>query len=195
MPTKDLHLDDRTAIHYAHAGATTLPGTPPRLDRGATLVFLHGEGGSAALWRRAVVDFGADHSPLAIDLPGHGRSSGLEGPATVEAAAALLARVLEGLAALIGLWMTHPASGISKFPAAPVQPITDGALEFSARQLAILRLVARDKTNESIAAHLNVSVSTVKHEIQRLLRALRSDDRHGAVAHARALGLFAEPES
>ena len=42
---------------------------------------------------------------------------------------------------------------------------------------------------------LNVSVSTVKHEIQRLLRALRSDDRHGAVAHARALGLFAEPES
>jgi DNA-binding NarL/FixJ family response regulator len=65
----------------------------------------------------------------------------------------------------------------------------------SARQLAILRLVARDKTNESIAAHLNVSVSTVKHEIQRLLRALRSDDRHGAVAHARALGLFAEPES
>ena len=103
--------------------------------------------------------------------------------------------MLEGLAALIGLWMTHPASGISKFPAAPVQPITDGALEFSARQLAILRLVARDKTNESIAAHLNVSVSTVKHEIQRLLRALRSDDRHGAVAHARALGLFAEPES
>ena len=103
--------------------------------------------------------------------------------------------MLEGIAALIGLWMTHPASGISKSPAAPVHPITDESLEFSARQLAILRLVAQDKTNESIAAHLNVSVSTVKHEIQRLLRALRSDDRHGAVAHARALGLVAEPES
>ena len=103
--------------------------------------------------------------------------------------------MLEGIAALIGLWMTHPASGISKSPAAPVHPITDESLEFSARQLAILRLVAQDKTNESIAAHLNVSVSTVKHEIQRLLRALRSDDRHGAVTHARALGLLAESES
>ena len=103
--------------------------------------------------------------------------------------------MLEGLAALIGLWMTHPASGISKSPAAPLQPITDESLQFTARQLAILRLVAQDKTNESIAAHLNVSVSTVKHEIQRLLRALRSEDRHGAVAHARALGLFAVPES
>lgn len=103
--------------------------------------------------------------------------------------------MLEGLAALIGLWMTHPASGISKPPATPAHPMTDEALEFTARQLAILRLVARDRTNESIAAHLNVSVSTVKHEMQRLLRALRSDDRHGAVAHARALGLLAEPES
>ncbi len=103
--------------------------------------------------------------------------------------------LLEGLAALIGLWMTHPASGIAKPPADPAKPVTDEALEFTARQLAILRLVAQDKTNESIAAHLNVSVSTVKHEIQRLLRALRSDDRHGAVAHARALGLFAVPES
>ena len=67
MPTKYLHLDDRTAIHYGRAGATTLPGSPPRLDRGATLAFLHGEGGSAALWRRAVADL-RDHSALAIDL-------------------------------------------------------------------------------------------------------------------------------
>jgi 3-oxoadipate enol-lactonase len=122
MPTKYLHLDDRTAIHYAHAGATTLPGTPPRLDRGATLVFLHGEGGSAALWRRAVVDFGADHSPLAIDLPGHGRSSGLEGPATVEAAAALLARVLEGLAAPPAILVGHGFGGHIALATAVLHP-------------------------------------------------------------------------
>ena len=50
-------------------------------------------------------------------------------------------------------------------------------------------------SSSATLVQLNVSVSTVKHEIQRLLRALRSDDRHGAVAHARALGLLAEPES
>lgn len=99
--------------------------------------------------------------------------------------------MLEGISALIGLWMTHPASGIPGPVKVGRMPSEDDTLHLSQRQLAILSLVAQDKTNESIAAHLQVSVSTVKLEIQRLLRALRSDDRHGAVAHARALGLLA----
>ena len=34
MPTKYVPLDD-VAIHYVHAGATTLPDVPPALRRGA----------------------------------------------------------------------------------------------------------------------------------------------------------------
>jgi pimeloyl-ACP methyl ester carboxylesterase len=111
MPTKYLHLDDRTAIHYAHAGRTTLPGLPPPLDRGAAIVLLHGEGGSAAMFRGAVERLGAAHSPVAIDLPGHGRSSGLEALATVDEAAALLARVLERLEAPPAVLVGHGYGG------------------------------------------------------------------------------------
>lgn len=111
MPTKYLHLDDRTAIHYAHAGRTTLPDVPPPFDRGAAIVLLHGEGGSAAMFRGAVERLGAEHGPVAIDLPGHGRSSGLEALATVDEAAALLARVLERLGAPPAVLVGHGYGG------------------------------------------------------------------------------------
>jgi pimeloyl-ACP methyl ester carboxylesterase len=73
MPTKYVHLDDDRAINVVHAGATTLPHLPPAMRRGAALVFLHGEGGSAQLWAKQLAHFGGAHSPVAIDLPGHGR--------------------------------------------------------------------------------------------------------------------------
>lgn len=111
MPTKYLHLDGDLAIHYAHAGPTTLPHVPPPLHRGRAIVFLHGEGGSAALWERQVAHFGAAHSPLAVDLPGHGRSSGLLGPESVGAAARLVARVLEAVKAPPAVLVGHGLGG------------------------------------------------------------------------------------
>ncbi len=85
---------DGAAVHYLHTGPTTLPDVPPALDRGALLVLLHAAGSNAGMWRRQLAGLGDRHSVLALDLPGHGRSSGVEGPASVEESAHLVERFL-----------------------------------------------------------------------------------------------------
>ena len=87
MPAKYVHLDGH-AVHYLHTGPTTLPDVPPALDRGALFVLLHAAGSNAGMWRRQLDGLGERHSVVALDLPGHGRSSGVEGPATIDESAA-----------------------------------------------------------------------------------------------------------
>lgn len=110
MPTKYLYRDE-LAIHYEHTGETTLPGVPPPLDRGAAILFVHGTGGNGRLWSRQLAHFGARHSPVAVDLPGHGRSGGLDGPASIAEAAALLSHVLEELQAPPAVVVGHGLGG------------------------------------------------------------------------------------
>ena len=74
-----------TALNYFHTGASTLPGTPPALDRGELLVFLHGAGSNAHTWHRQLAHFEATHSAVALDFPGHGRSGSTEGLADLDA--------------------------------------------------------------------------------------------------------------
>jgi len=88
---------DGAAVHYLHTGPTTLPDVPPALDRGALLVLLHAAGSNAGMWRRQLVGLADRHSVLALDLPGHGRSSGVDGPASVEESAGIVLRVLEAV--------------------------------------------------------------------------------------------------
>ena len=96
MPAKYVTLGD-TAVHYLHTGRTTLPDVPPPLDRGGLFVLVHAAGGNAGMWRRQLGGLGAEHSALALDLPGHGRSTGLTGLPTVEAYADLLAAFVSAL--------------------------------------------------------------------------------------------------
>ena len=96
VPAAYVHLGDR-AVHFLHTGATTLPGSVPALDRGQLFVFLHCAGGCAALWQRQLRGLGAEHSVVALDLPAHGRSSGVEGVATVEAGVELLTQFVDAL--------------------------------------------------------------------------------------------------
>jgi pimeloyl-ACP methyl ester carboxylesterase len=110
MPAKYLRRNDQ-ALHYLHTGPTTLPDRPPETGRGACLVFLHGEGGSAALWSRQLAHFAAAHSALALDLPAHGRSSGLDGPSSIAAAATIVADFLEGIAAPPAVLVGHGFAG------------------------------------------------------------------------------------
>ena len=57
----------------------------PPLARGRLFLLLHAAGGTAGSWRRQLDALGTDHSGLAPDLPGHGRSTGLDGLASIEA--------------------------------------------------------------------------------------------------------------
>src|SRR5262245_26265852 len=46
------------------------------------------------MWRRQLVGLAERHSVAALDLPGHGRSSGVDGPASVEESAEVVVRFL-----------------------------------------------------------------------------------------------------
>ena len=84
MPSKYVTVGG-TAVHCLHTGPTTLPDAPPALERGRLFLLLHAAGSNAGLWRSQLEAAGREHSALAPDLPGHGRSSGIEGLPTVEA--------------------------------------------------------------------------------------------------------------
>lgn len=88
---------DGTAVHYLHTGRSTLPGVVPALDRGRLFLFVHAAGSTASLWRPQLEALDEGHSAVAPDLPGHGRSSGVDGLPTVEAYAEFVAHVVEGL--------------------------------------------------------------------------------------------------
>ncbi len=74
-----------TTLHYLHTGPTTLPDVAPALDRGTLFLLVHGGGRNAGDWKRQLVGLGAQHSVVALDLPAHGRSPGLDALPTIEA--------------------------------------------------------------------------------------------------------------
>ena len=57
--------------------------------------------------------------------------------------------------------------------------------ELTAREIDVLRLIARGNANKQIAAHLSIAEETVKSHITRLLDKLRANDR----THAVTIGL------
>lgn len=96
MPTK--YVDVRGQAIYCHyAGATTLPDTIPDLSGGRVLFFIHAAGSNGHAWHYQVEHLGARHSPVAPDLPGHGRSSGVQGLESVQEYADFAVTVLEAL--------------------------------------------------------------------------------------------------
>lgn len=89
---------DGVALNYFHSGPSTLPGTPPALDRGELLLFAHGAGSNAHTWHRQLAHVAAAHSGLAFDFPGHGRSGSTEGLADLGAHVRCVAALAEALA-------------------------------------------------------------------------------------------------
>ncbi|HLW70987.1 MAG TPA: alpha/beta fold hydrolase [Candidatus Binataceae bacterium] len=82
MPTK--YVDVRGfATYYYYVGKTTLPDVIPDFSRGRALILIHAAGSNAHAWHRQYDHLGAAHSPIAPDLPGHGRSAGVEGLGTI----------------------------------------------------------------------------------------------------------------
>jgi pimeloyl-ACP methyl ester carboxylesterase len=89
--TKYIDIDGAT-LHFLHSGPTTLPDCLPPLDRGALFVLVHGGGRNAADWKRQLAGLGDRHGVVAPDLPGHGRTPGIEGLPTIEAYADVVGR-------------------------------------------------------------------------------------------------------
>ncbi len=84
MPTTyyDVH---GTPIHTFYTGTTVLPGTPPAKSTGKPVLFIHGAGGNGHAWVDVMDRLAGQHSPIAIDLPAHGRSGGLLAAESVDA--------------------------------------------------------------------------------------------------------------
>jgi pimeloyl-ACP methyl ester carboxylesterase len=102
------------ATHFFYTGPTTLPPEPPHYAHGKALLFLHGAGGNAALWRRQLEHFGREHAAVAPDFPGHGRSGSTEGLGSVEVyadfAADFAAAIRLPPAVVVGTCMSGPVA-------------------------------------------------------------------------------------
>lgn len=84
MPTKYIEVDGY-AVHYFHTGRTTLPQVVPDVSKGRLFLYLHGAGSNGHFGHKLLDLLAAQHSPLAFDYPGHGRSSGTESLKSVSA--------------------------------------------------------------------------------------------------------------
>src|SRR5258708_36920135 len=95
MPTQTKYTEVKGyATYYYYNGATTLPDVVPDFSRGRTILFVHGAGSNGHTWHRQIEAFGRKHSPIALDLPGHGRSAGVGGVRTGHEYAVFVAAVL-----------------------------------------------------------------------------------------------------
>jgi len=66
-----------------------------------------------------------------------------------------------------------------------------GEDELSARELAVLRLIAGGNANKEIAAQLSISEETVKSHVTNILSKLSANDRTHAVTIALKRGFIA----
>ncbi len=110
MPTKYTDVKGY-ATYYFYSGATTLPEVVPDFSRGRKILFVHGAGSNGHTWHRQIDAFGGRHSPIALDLPGHGRSAGVEGLRTVQDYADFVAAFLDMLKIKAAVILGHSMGG------------------------------------------------------------------------------------
>lgn len=96
--------------------------------------------------------------------------------------------LLDALSSTLGLWATHPRSGVLSGPISLTQ--RDWSLAFTPRQKEVLALVGEGRSNSQIAHQLHVSVSSVKQDVQHVMRALRTHSRNSAYERAQRLKLL-----
>lgn len=97
MPQKYFSIDG-VATFLHHLGATTLPEVAPDVSHGEVVLCLHGAGGNGNVFSDLMRALSSRHSPLAFDMPGHGRSGGLDSLGSIERMAAFTRALTEKLA-------------------------------------------------------------------------------------------------
>lgn len=139
MPTKYTDVKGY-ATFYFYRGATTLPDVVPDFSRGRKILFVHGAGSNGHTWYRQVEAIGEHHSAVALDLPGHGRSAGVEGLRTVTDYADFVAAFLDALKIKSAVILGHSMGGAIAM---------DLALRHSARVDALIISCSAPKFNVS----------------------------------------------
>jgi 3-oxoadipate enol-lactonase len=96
MPTKYAQVAGHPTYYY-YVGQTTTPDVVPDFSRGKTVVFIHASGSNGHSWHNQIDTLGSRHSPIAMDMPGHGRSDGVVGFETVAQYTDFVAAFLDAL--------------------------------------------------------------------------------------------------
>jgi 3-oxoadipate enol-lactonase len=96
VPEKYVYVDG-VATLLRHRGPTTLPEVAPDTGRGEVALFLHGTGGNSGEFDPALDGLASEHSPLAFDMPAHGRSAGLDSLSSIEEMADFARRLVDKL--------------------------------------------------------------------------------------------------
>jgi pimeloyl-ACP methyl ester carboxylesterase len=130
MPTKYVHVNGY-AIQTYYRGKTTLPDVVPDFSRGRKIVLIHGAGSNGHTFHRQGEALGEKHSPIALDLPGHGRSSGVEGLTTVSDYADFIAAWLGTLQIKSAIILGHSMGGAIAMDLAVRHPARVDALVLS----------------------------------------------------------------
>jgi len=90
---------------------------------------------------------------------------------------------------VLGVYIGARVIGRVAKPVFDGNPKAQAALGISPRELDVLREIAAGRSNKEIAAHLNVSPSTVKTHVARLFEKLGARRRTDAMNKARELGI------
>ncbi len=90
-------------------------------------------------------------------------------------------------ASLTGLELERPSSALA---AEPRQVLPAALVPLSSRELEVLRLLATGASNQEIAAHLVITLETVKRHVRHILAKLAVMNRTQAVVRARDFQLL-----
>lgn len=93
------------------------------------------------------------------------------------------------LSNVTAVWLSHP-SPRRHLGAATAQEQPSPRVELTPRQVEVLRGVQRGRTNIALAALLNLSESTIKQELSKVMAALGAPSRTAAVQKAGRFGLL-----
>lgn len=127
MPNKYFQIDG-VATFVRHTGPSTLPGAPPVLANGRTLVCLHGAGGNANLFAGLLDALAPGHSLLAFDQPGHGRSGGLDSLGAIDRMASFAWALMDKLGLVDPVLVGHDMGAAVALECALQQPGRVGGL-------------------------------------------------------------------
>lgn len=143
----------------------------------------------ADLWDKIMQRFGSGHvvsAPILVQGTVVGAFGGITRSKRVWGS--LDFALFDGLSAALGLWMTNPLTALPVPDRLVTHP--NDTIHLTERQKRILTLVEAGRSNTSIAQLLGYSVSTIKQELQRAMRATRANDRQEAARRARELLLL-----